>query len=197
LVSNELSHYSQNLHQIFEIMDTDSSNDEIDSNVSSNIIDFEMDVFDDDINDLFEGMNSEVESDPSSTTIELNGNSESDSDELDSEIESDASSTTSVTSDSDESNNEVDSRTSSEADNCSLRSIITIPKPVKRTRSSIEDIDPQGPQPCCVCLERLSDVLITGCNHVVVCYECSIHPQFGRRCPLCRQKIKKTIILFY
>jgi hypothetical protein len=112
----------QNLQQIIEIMDTtDSSDDEVDSNVGSYIIDFEMDDFDDDMNnDPVERLDSEVESDASSTSVI--GNSDIDSDESD---------------------DEVISRTSSESDYCARRysDRATIPsEPVKKKRSSIEDI---------------------------------------------------------
>jgi hypothetical protein len=44
-------------------------------------------------------------------------------------------------------------------------------------------------QPCCICLERISNVLITKCMHFVMCEECSNHPKFENNCPLCRQII--------
>lgn len=41
---------------------------------------------------------------------------------------------------------------------------------------------------CKVCLSRASNMLLTGCHHLCVCYECYIHlqPLVGPKCPVCR-----------
>ena len=47
---------------------------------------------------------------------------------------------------------------------------------------------------CKVCLDGAANVLLTPCNHLVCCYECSIRL---RSCPICRAKVGKVVHVYH
>ena len=51
---------------------------------------------------------------------------------------------------------------------------------------------------CIVCCENLSNILIKPCNHSGMCKGCIIeHLKYNKKCPFCREKMKKIFIVFY
>lgn len=46
---------------------------------------------------------------------------------------------------------------------------------------------------CCICYDKLKNVVIEPCSHFVSCKECSNHLI---NCPICRSKIDSRLILF-
>lgn len=51
---------------------------------------------------------------------------------------------------------------------------------------------------CKVCLHRASNMLLLGCHHLCVCYECYIHlqPLEGPKCPICRSVFRHGIKVY-
>lgn len=48
---------------------------------------------------------------------------------------------------------------------------------------------------CKVCLTRVANMLLIGCSHLCVCYECYLHlqPIVGPKCPVCRCPFRNGI----
>jgi 3-hydroxyacyl-CoA dehydrogenase len=50
---------------------------------------------------------------------------------------------------------------------------------------------------CAICLENPRNSILTPCNHLVSCYDCSIKLQTSNRtCPICRQQITQAIKIY-
>ena len=51
---------------------------------------------------------------------------------------------------------------------------------------------------CCICIAEIKDTVFLPCKHLCVCYGCyeTMRNYFHRKCPICRQMVKKHIQVY-
>ena len=57
----------------------------------------------------------------------------------------------------------------------------------------------QGNANCCICQDKMKNILLRPCNHLAVCEQCleGILARHDKVCPLCREKIEEHIKVFW
>lgn len=57
--------------------------------------------------------------------------------------------------------------------------------------------DPNQHLRCCICLDQYSSIVLFPCNHLCLCSECcNLVLKDKKKCPLCRQVISTTQIIY-
>ena len=83
---------------------------------------------------------------------------------------------------------------SSTTTNAGSTQSVTVEQEMYALREKVRALEQAEQRQCVICLENPKNVVLSPCNHLCICEDCSAH--VVRTCPICRSTIKKKTVVY-